>query len=69
MRLAVPHKMSDCMLVGCRLDFLKVQNPYRWLPDVDSDKHDKKTGATEPRKNFLKSDVRNLHLFVSPRRI
>lgn len=71
--LMVPPKMSDYMLIGCRLDFLKVQNPYRWLPDVDSDKHDKKTGTTEPRKttveprksiaeprrNLLKSDVRN----------
>jgi len=53
------------MFVGCRLDFLKVRNPYRWLPDADSDMPDKKTGATEPRKNFLKSDVSCLTLFVS----
>ena len=45
------------MPAGCRLDFLKVRNPYRWLPDADSDVHDKKPGATEPRKNFLKSEV------------
>jgi len=45
----------------CRYDFLKVHNPYRWLPDAhESDVHDKKTGGTEPRKNFLKSDVRSL---------
>jgi len=35
-----------------------VHNPYRWLPDADdADIHDKKTGAAEPRRNFLKSEV------------
>jgi len=42
-----------------------VRNPYRWLPDADeSDLHDKKTGGTEPRKNFLKSDVSTLDSLV-----
>jgi len=49
---------SDGATGYCRFDFLKVRNPYRWLPDADDgDIHDKKTVGTEPRRNFLKSDV------------